>query len=168
MEKSRKIIFVSHCILNQNVNPSNREFAPGVVRDIVNLISESGIGLVQMPCPEVEFDGGLDRKPKSKDSYDTSPYRTYCNKLAKLVLKEIQKYKEKKYNVLCILGVEFSPTCAVFQLENGNKNTPGKGILMEEFEKEMKRKNFQVPIIGANLRNPKSTLEKLQSLLKYA
>jgi hypothetical protein len=64
--------------------------------------------------------------------------------------------------------VELSSTCGVHQVQNGRKNVPGKGILMEEIEKEMQKKNFQVPIIGVNLDNIFSSIEKVQSLLKFS
>lgn len=168
MERSKKIVFIPHCILNQNAKAVGREVSPGSVKDLVNMFSETGVGIVQMPCPQLEFNGGLHRKPKGKSAYDTKKYRDYCRKLSKLILQQIEKYLEKKYNVLCVLGVEFSPTCAVHQLENGSRNVPGKGIFFEEFEEEMRKKNFQIPIVGVNLNNLYNTTERIQSMLKYS
>ena len=162
------MIFVAHCILNQNAVSSGRERAPGPVRELMELFAEAGVGIVQMPCPQLELNNGLERKPKSKERYDTRGYRASCKSQAKLLLKQIKTYLAKDYNVLGILGVETSPTCAVHQLLNGNRNVPGKGIFIEELEGEMRGQNFQVPIIGVNLNNLYSTMEKLQSLLKYS
>ena len=75
---------------------------------------------------------------------------------------------EKNYKILGILGVEQSSTCGVYQIQNGRRSVPGKGIFIEELEKEMEKKNFQVPIIGVNLNNIFSSLEKVQSLLKFS
>ncbi|MEM7816916.1 MAG: hypothetical protein QXZ20_03315, partial [Candidatus Aenigmatarchaeota archaeon] len=82
------------------------------------------------------------------------------------ILKNIKNYLEKDCAVLGILGVEFSPICGVNRIENGNKIVPGKGILTEEIEREMQKKNFQVPIISLNLKNVPTTLEKINLLLK--
>lgn len=167
MERSKKVVFVSHCILNQNVKPEGKEKYPGAVKEILHMLSESDVGIVQMPCPSVEFFSELDRERKPKSYYDTPKYRTYCKKLAKVIIKQIENYIRSGYRVLGILGVELSPICAVYQIENGNRISPGKGIFIEEIENEMRKKNFQVPILGVNFNNIYATIEKLHALLKY-
>ncbi|MBI4015136.1 MAG: DUF523 domain-containing protein [Candidatus Aenigmarchaeota archaeon] len=167
MQRGKKIVFVSHCILNQNAAAMGKAKQPGVFKDILDILGEAGIGLIQMGCPEMEFGSGLNRKPRSKSSYDTKSYRTLCKKMAQDVIKQIELYLSKNYKVVGILGVEFSPTCAVYQIEEGNRNVPGKGILIEEIEEEMRKKRFQIPILGINPNNTNSSIEKLQSLLRY-
>jgi len=167
MEDNKKVIFVSHCLLNQNTRPvGNKKYE--AVKELLTIIAESNVGVVQLPCPQVEFNGGLKRRAKSKDAYDTKSYRKRCNKLSLGLLKQIEKYLKENYQVLGILGVEFSSTCGVHQVENGRRNSPGKGILIEELENEMQKKNFQVPVIGVNLNNMFSSMEKVQALLKYS
>lgn len=168
MKRSKKVIFISHCLLNQNSRALGGEKSAGPIKDIMELFSESGIGIIQIPCPQMEFNGGPEWRPKTKDDCDNKTYRTFCHKLSQNLLIQIEKYLSKNYNVLGVLGVELSATCGVHQLENGHKIVPGKGILMEELEELMRKKNFQVPIIGINLNNMYSSLEKLQSLLKYS
>lgn len=162
----KKVVFVPHCILNQNVRAVGKEKSNGTIKEIVNFFAEAEVGIVQLPCPEVEFDGGLDRQLKTKENYNNEVYRNCCREISLKVLKEVRNYLDKEYKVVGILGVEFSPTCAVYRIENGKKILPGKGILMEELEKEMQKENFQVPIIAVNLNNIFSTLEKLSLLLK--
>jgi len=134
---------------------------------LLELFAEAGIGIVQIPCPQLEFNEGLNRKSKSKESYDTNGFRTKCQKLSINIIEKIESYLRKNYNILGILGVELSSTCGVYQIQNGRRSVPGKGIFIEELEKEMQRKNFQVPIIGLNLNNIFSSMEKVQSLLKF-
>jgi len=162
----KKVVFVPHCILNQNVRAVGKEKSNGSVKELVNFFAEAEIGIIQLPCPEVEFDGGLERQAKTKESYDKEIYRKHCKEISEEILKTVKKYLEKKYKVLGILGVEFSPTCGVYRIENKNKTVPGKGIFIEELEKEMQTKNFQVPIISVNLNNVFSSIEKLSLLLK--
>ena len=168
MERSKKLIFVSHCLLNQNARPLGGEKYPGVVKDLLELFSESGVGIIQIPCPQIEFNEGINRKAKSKDSYETDGFRLSCQKLSSNIIEKIESYLRKSYSVLGILGVELSPTCGVYQIQNGRRSVPGKGIFIEELEKGMQKKNFQVPIIGVNLNNIFSSLEKVQSLLKFS
>jgi len=160
-----KVVFVPHCILNQSVRVTGKEKS-GLIKEIVELFVEAGIGIVQLPCPEVEYDGGLKREAKSRKAYETENYRNSCKKLSVEVLKNIKRYLDSNFKVIGILGVEFSPTCAVYRLDNGKKIVPGKGIFIEELEKEMQRQRFQVPIIATNLNNVFSTLEKIDLLLK--
>ncbi|MEM5782056.1 MAG: 2-thiouracil desulfurase family protein [Candidatus Aenigmatarchaeota archaeon] len=161
----RKIIFVPHCILNQNVRAIGKEKANGAIKEIVNFLVEAEVGIVQLPCPEIEFDGGLRRQFKAKENYKEN-HRNQCKEISLKILNTIKKYLENEYKVLGILGIELSPTCGVYRIENGKKIVPGKGIFIEELEKEMQKKNFQVPIIGVNLNNAYSAIEKLGLLLK--
>jgi predicted secreted protein len=167
MERSKKIVFVSHCLLNQNARPVGGEKYAGAVKELLELFAEAGVGIVQIPCPQLEFNEGLNRKSRSKESYDTNGFRVKCQKLSCTIIEKIENYLRKNYNILGILGVELSSTCGVYQIQNGRRNVPGKGIFIEELEKEMQRKNFQVPIIGLNLNNIFSSMEKVQSLLKF-
>jgi predicted secreted protein len=167
MERSKKVVFVSHCLLNQNVRAVDRERFAGAFKDLLEIFAESGIGIVQLPCPQIEFNGGLNRKLKS-DYSESTIYRNSCKKLSTSLITQIENYVKNSYHVVGILGVEFSSTCGVHQVQNGRKNVPGKGVLMEEIEKEMQKKNFQVPIVGVNLDNIFSSIEKIQSLLKFS
>ena len=168
MERSKKIVFISHCLLNQNARPIGGEKYSGIVKELLEIFAESGVGVVQIPCPQLEFNEGLNRKARTKDSIDTNGFRTKCQKLSCGIIEMIEDYLRKNYSVLGILGVEMSSTCGVYQIQNGRRNVPGKGIFIEELEKEMQKKNFQVPILGINVNNIFSSLEKVQSLLKFS
>ena len=158
----RKVVFVPHCILNQSVRTQGGD---GSIKEIVKFFAEAEIGIVQLPCPEVEFGGTLERKFVSKENH-CRRYRNLCRKISLNILSEVKRYLEKEYSVLGILGVEFSPTCGVYRIENKKRIVAGKGILTEELERQMKSENFQVPIISVNLSNVFSTLEKLSLLVK--
>jgi len=166
MDRSKRIVFVSHCLLNQNAMALGRERYPGMVKDLMELFAESGIGIVQLPCPEVEFNGGLNRRDKTNSQ--TNGYKKYCKQLSSKIIEMVEKYLKENYRVVGILGVELSNTCGVHRIENGRKSIPGKGILIEELEIKMQKKNFQVPIIGINLNNIYSSIEKVQSLINFS
>lgn len=167
MQRSRKVIFVAHPVLNQNSSPQNKGYAPGPIKEVLDVLAEAGIGVVQLPCVETNF-FGLDRKSKGREDIDTKAYRAVCKKLAQEIIKQIQNYRENKYAVIGILGLEFSPTYAVHQIENGHRNLPGKGILTEELEAEMSKKRMQIPLLGVNPNNPTSSAEKLRHMLQFS
>lgn len=168
MKRGKKIVFMSHCLLNQNTMPLGKESYAGSVKDLLELFAESGIGIVQLECPQMEFNNGLNRKPATKNAFDNNGFRDNCKKMSLNVLERIEMYLKNDYKVIGILGVEFSNTCGVHQIRNGSRRTPGKGIFIEELEAEMQKKNFQIPVIGVNLTNIYSSINKIQTLLSFS
>ncbi|WP_102398791.1 CD3072 family TudS-related putative desulfidase [Haloimpatiens massiliensis] len=121
MERSKNLILVSHCVLNQNsvVEPLAR--ARGAFTMIDKFIKE-GYGIIQLPCPEFKF-LGPNRKPMSKEEYDCPEYRELCKTLFFSVLEDLKKYIASGYKLKTIIGINESPTCSI---------TGKRGIFMEE------------------------------------
>jgi predicted secreted protein len=139
MKRSKRIVMVSHCILNQNsvVKPLAR--AKGAF-PISKMILEEGVGIIQLPCPEFKY-LGLDRKPMSKEEYDSKDYRNLCRKLFNSICEDLQKYIESGYDFIGIVGINHSPTCSI---------SSNMGIYMEEiFEilqsMNIEFKTFEIP-----------------------
>lgn len=122
MERSKKVVFISHCILNQNTVVEPLARAKGAYRDIIRTIMDSGVGIHQLPCPEYRH-LGLKRKPMSKEEYDTEEFRNLCKNISQDTIQIMKEYKESDYNIIGIIGINHSPSCSI----NGSK-----GILMEE------------------------------------
>jgi len=57
-ERSKKVIFVAHCMLNENSRWFGGAFRRGCIDEIVDQIQDRGIGIVQMECPE-QATGGV-------------------------------------------------------------------------------------------------------------
>lgn len=138
--RGKKIVVVSHCILNQNcvVEPLAR--AKGAFKFATKLV-EDGFGILQLPCPELRH-FGLERKPMSKFDYDTPIHREMCRHMLRPVIKEIEEYIAHDYEVFGIIGVEDSPNCDI------NEN---RGIFMQELfklliDKNIKLRSFEVPL----------------------
>ncbi|WFD09392.1 CD3072 family TudS-related putative desulfidase [Tepidibacter hydrothermalis] len=138
MHRQGKIVFLSHCILNQNsvVKPLAR--AKGGYNKIVKEIIKRDIGMYQIVCPENKY-LGLNRLPKSKDEYDNKDYRKICKAIAYEVVEDIEKYINNSDKVVGIIGISGSPTCSY------NKN---KGILFEEIFYLLNEKNISIPILN--------------------
>ena len=58
--RSKKIILVAQCILNQNAKIDGCAHYPGAIEGVAEVLIRSGCGIVQLPCPEV-MHLGLDR-----------------------------------------------------------------------------------------------------------
>lgn len=61
-ERSQKVVFVSHCILNENTRYLGGAFRKGCVDEVVDRLRAMEVGIVQMPCPERECWGGVLKK----------------------------------------------------------------------------------------------------------
>lgn len=137
--RSKKLVLVSHCILNQNsvVEPLDR--AKGAFSFVKELI-DSGIGIIQLPCPEFRH-LGITRKPMEKWEYNTAEYRLLCRKLFLPILEDLFIYLKNGYEFCGIIGINQSPTCSI---------TGNRGILMEEVfdmlkAQEIEPKYLEVP-----------------------
>jgi len=138
MHRKKKIMILSHCILNQNsvVHPLAR--AKGAYTAIVEKILKEEIGIVQLPCPEL-LHLGEERPPKTKGEYDTPAYRQLCRSLLQLPMWQIQEYDRHGYHIIGILGINESPTCSLLE---------ARGILMEEFESALQDAKISLPVLG--------------------
>lgn len=132
MERSKRIVFVSHCILNQNTVVEPLARSRGAYGDIVRLLVDKGIGIHQMPCPEFRH-LGLERRPMIKAEYDTKEYRDLCRGLALDTFGIIEEYKKNSYEILGMIGILESPTCSI---------SKKRGIFMEELMKILDEKNY--------------------------
>ncbi len=137
MDRSKKVIFVSHCILNQNtvVHPLAR--SEGAYRDIVTVLMNKGIGIHQLPCPEYRY-LGLKREPMTKEQYETEDFRRLNKGIAADAVGIIKEYINSGYNVLGIIGINESPTCSI----NGEK-----GIFMEELFRDLSEEDIKLRLI---------------------
>ncbi len=128
-ERSRRVIFLSHCILNENVRYQGGAFHPGCIDEVVDEIQRQGIGMVQMPCPEIRAWGGVLRKHMwlalgSKNTWlykmrgillplFTWHTRRVSRVIARHVVKEIRDYLQSGFEVLGIVGIKASPLCGI-------------------------------------------------------
>ena len=172
--RSRKVAFLAYCLLDQNARAKATAKHPGSVSEIVKTLITNGVGMVQMPCPEL-LHGGFQRAPRSKDWYDNEEFRGVCRRYAKQVAERIEKYVENRYQVVGIVGVEHSPSCAVKVLpviKNGKRRwVRSQGIFIEELLEELGSRGLdKIPMIGAYIdkRRIRSTCRRLEKAVTQA
>lgn len=122
MQRSKRILMVSHCILNQNTVIENEARAPGVILSATEWAIKEGFGILQLPCPEFTF-LGLNRPPMTYEEYNTPEYRKHCREILTPVLKQAKEYTKNSYEIAGLLGIQNSPSC-----------DPGRGVFMEELK----------------------------------
>lgn len=111
MKRNKKMLLVSHCLLNQNAVVKPLARAEGAFNDLVRIILEENIAIYQMPCPENDF-LGLARLPMSYEDYQMEAYTTLCSHLANRVAEEVQRYIDDAVEIVGMLSIGESPTCS--------------------------------------------------------
>lgn len=137
---------VAHCVLNQNSRVRGTTHSDGMINEIVTVLIENGVGVIQMPCPELTY-AGLLRNRQTKEQYDTRAYRKHCKHIASSTADQIEEYSSNNFRVIGVLGISGSPTCGV----NATSLTKARGILVEELQTELKKRKVAVSIRDVNL-----------------
>lgn len=183
-KRSGKIVVVSHCILNVHSLEDGLAIYPGLEEDIIKALVEMGVGIFQIPCPEMGI-SGIFRKPLPKEAYEHSKIRKKYGELADSIAEQIALFKKKDYEIVAVLGAEGSPTCGISLV--GKWKDPikkgrfpddvifveGMGVFMEEFKQSLEKKEIRpywIGIPGKSIRtiNPKSfeeTILKIKEIL---
>lgn len=128
-ERSKRVVFVSHCLLNENTRYLGGAFRRGCVDEIVDGFQQEGMGIYQMRCPEQRAWGGVLKRHMLHvyGSKGTLLYRLRSvllplfiwytrwmyGRMAKEVVRDIEDYVRSGFEVVGIVGVGGSPSCGV-------------------------------------------------------
>ncbi|MBU1202756.1 hypothetical protein KKH39_01805 [Patescibacteria group bacterium] len=167
MNRSKRFVFLSFCATAQGVRAQGivRKY-PAIITPVTEMLTRHKINMVQMPCPELIFDGFC-RRPCHKTHYDKVSNRAVCRQLAQTVVGQMILFKDNGNELMAVLGIDFSPSCAV-DLIYGEKrqHLRGSGIFVEELQSLMHKQSLRVPMIGIRLYQMEDTLKQLRELLE--
>jgi hypothetical protein len=144
-QRGRRVVFLAHCILNENTRYLGGACSAGPRREIIRLCLERGIGIVQLPCPEQHAWGGV-LKRRLLLLYGAQGTlwfrwrglllpialwytRQVYRRLARETAAQIHDYQQSGFRVLGVIGVDGSPTCGVNTTLDIKKVTNGLGRL---------------------------------------
>ncbi|MEM7115512.1 MAG: hypothetical protein AAF614_23930 [Chloroflexota bacterium] len=166
--RSNKCVFVSHCILAQCIRANGlAKYYAGAVKPVVRFCLDHDINIMQMPCPESMCEaGGLGRDPHGKKWYEDRGLRQTAEKIARGQVIYMQELVKAGHEILAIIGMEFSPACAVTYLNKGPVIYKDEGIYVEELKKFMVQANLDIPFIGVNQRAHKKLDRQLNEMLR--
>jgi len=192
-ERSRRVVFVAHCILNENTRYLGGAFRPGVVSEVLESYVRQGVGIHQMPCPEQRAWGGVLKRwiLYFYGSQGTTIYRlrglivplflaytrAIYRMLATRLARDIHDYVRSGFEVVGVVGIGGSPSCAVNrtldlkrslpvlattpveQLERETFNdaaivqclTDGQGLFIQALKRELDRRRLHVPFLEHDL-----------------
>ena len=142
------VVFVPHCALNQNSRVDGTAERRAAVHELIQGLLDRGIGIVQLPCPELLLIG-LDRadSPIREILLEAQPQSRLCD-MACEVANQIQQYRSCGIKVLGILGKNGSPTCGVEQTYENGQIRSGKGLFIEKLHQILEIRNMPTNIIG--------------------
>jgi predicted secreted protein len=158
-----KLALVSHCILNQAARywpPGARIERPVFPLHIVSKLYEMGFSLLQLPCPELLFIGNP-RSPYTRTEYEEMEgFIDHCRGLASesasTVKRIIDLSIEPRVELTAVVGVERSPSCAVFKVPvssvYGRIYADGRGVFMGILEEELRTRGFHPRLLSVDFR----------------
>ena len=152
---NKRIIFVSHCIVNQCARAKGIKTqldGKVIVKPILDLIIKHNIGMIQLPCPEIKYEG-LNRNACGQNRYNNPLFIEICRKYAKTIKKRIQQYRHSGYSIVGFVGIEYSPTCGISltTLDKG-KIVHEPGFLYKEIMTTLKEEIPPQNYIGISLK----------------
>jgi len=175
--RSKTVLFVAHCILNQNSISDGTAEYPGAIKEIMELFIKSDVGIVQMPCPEL-LCLGLDRGNRNGNVIPVVEENTRIRvmmeressvgKIGHLVqdlLFQISEYKKYGFEIRGIVGINRSPSCGVETTSKDNKEIKGEGVFIETLRNELNKKGIQIKIVGVKAIEPGKALETIKELI---
>jgi uncharacterized protein YbbK (DUF523 family) len=128
-ERGRRVMLVSHCLLNQNTRYAGGATRPAAVIEAVDELLGAGYGLHQLPCPEQRAWGGV-LKAHSLGLHHSEGRPLFAlrsvllgafaawtrlsyRRLARQVVRDVIDYQRSGIDVAGIVGIGASPSCGV-------------------------------------------------------
>lgn len=153
--RKRKVVFLSHCFLNTNTRFPGGCAYEGATTPLIKTLLESGVGIIQMPCPEYQC-LGLEKYKYGELVHDE--LRKCFRKLALEVVQQIEDYLEFGFEIKGIIGMNPSPSCGV-EITKGKGTMVGtdrdtsekkdSGLFIEELTKLLDERNIKkVKVFG--------------------
>jgi predicted secreted protein len=175
--RNKTVLFVAHCILNQNSTSDGTAGYPGPMREVMELLYESDLGIVQMPCPEL-LCLGLDRGNIDGSAYPVVEENTRIRMmmsresaagkvklLVQTIVFQISEYQKYDFDIRGIVGVNRSPSCGVDTTSKDSREVEGEGVFIEALRNELTRGGIHIEIVGINAFEPERAVRAIQHLI---
>ncbi|MBN2004218.1 MAG: DUF523 domain-containing protein [Anaerolineae bacterium] len=172
--RSKRIIIISHCLLNQNAISDGTADFPSQFDDIIELFMANHIGILQLPCPEF-LCLGLDRKDANgakrplldensriRELMNAKEHVTLLRNKAEEIVAQIQDYQKYGFQVLGVIGVNRSPSCGVETTSKDGKEKPGQGVFMEILSRTLAENGLTLRMVGTKTGEKERSVEKIR------
>lgn len=140
--RSRRWVAVIDCILNQNSRDAGSARFAALNFEWLQICHEHGVGILQMPCPEILALGFKRQRPPGtsiRQALESESGRRCCAGLASEVADRIESCLADDCTLLAILGGNpGSPGCAVIAGQNGLHDD--SGVFMRALQEALSRR----------------------------
>lgn len=181
MKRGKKIVLLSHCMLNCNAKVEGLSTYRAMKFRILEKLYSMDIGVIQLPCPEMHI-YGIKRWGHTKEQFDNLHYRNEARKLLEPIGNQVKNYIENGYRVIGVIGVDGSPSCGVSLTCSGQwggefksldnyqkaldtlKVIEEKGVFMEEAEKLFNELGINIPFTAIREEGVEVSIDNLLEL----
>lgn len=176
-KRSKKVILVCHCVLNQNAKLDQCAHYPAAIREVAELLVSGDAGIIQLPCPELLY-LGLDREAdksanQTAASEDTRISRRMseekakdlCRKIVGETVYQIEEYRKNGFEVAGLIGINGSPTCGVETTWAEGAEIDGPGIFIKLLKEELGKRNIGLNMAGIRADNPQAAARAAKKYL---
>ena len=169
--RSRRIIAVIDCILNQNARDFGAATYPAVNKPVLERCLRYDIGILLIPCPEMAFMGIRRSRSQGvsiKQRLDSAEGRACCREISRTLADKIEDYQRNGIHLMAVLGGNHeSPGCAVHMRAPESKQgglSEKSGVLMCLLYEELLARKIDIPFRGMRDCNPDWLAEDLDWL----
>ena len=176
--RSRKLILVAHCVLNQSSISDGTADFPSQFSEIVELLMENQVGIIQLPCPELTC-LGLDRQDMAgaqrellgentrirglmEEGHNVDRLRTKADDVA----LEVNEYRRHGFEVLGLIGINRSPSCGVETTSRNAREELGQGVFVNVIAERLRAHGITLKMIGVKTSEVAGSLSRVRSLLE--
>ena len=176
-KRSKRVLLIAHCIFNQNAKIDRCAHYPGSLPEVAEVLIDAGVGIVQLPCPELLY-LGLDRRVDRNaattiESEDTrvaermadAQGRALCRELAGQLGYQVEEYRKNGFDVIGLVGINGSPTCGVETTWSNGREEQGAGIFIQMLTAECHQKEVPLSMRGVKAYEPRRAVAVVMELL---
>jgi predicted secreted protein len=176
-KRSKKVMLVAHCVLNQNAKLDECAFYPGAIHEVSEVLINSDVGILQMPCPEL-LCLGLDRQVEkgtnpTVEEEDTRIASRLAEKRGQAILHKIvddliyqvREYHKEGFTIKGIVGMNGSPSCGVESTWADDEERQGPGAFIRILREKLEQNDFSIPMKGIKAYKPEEAVATVKALL---
>jgi len=183
VNRGKKIVFLSHCILNANAKVEGLAAYPGAAGELITYLMDQGVGMLQLPCPEVDV-LGVQRWGHVKNQLSHPFFIECCEKMLAPVVRQVEMYRNGGYQLIGVVGIDGSPCCGVKKTCASEKWAGDfldpeltwkkvadlawvkkPGIFMETFQKMLAGKHADLDFFSLDESDPTASVPRLIAAL---
>jgi predicted secreted protein len=165
MKRAKKIIIVSHCVLNSNSKIYPLASEKGVYKKTIGEYIDEGCAIFQLPCPENSY-LGMKRWGMTFEQYNSPNFVKHCEEVLKFPIIELKNLHEDGCEFVGVLGMDGSPNCGIYKtcvgfsggeicskeavLEQADKleMVSKKGVFMEVFLNLLEKNGIKTKLLA--------------------